>query len=123
MKNSEMVREFHLAFDIPVRTEPQFDIPEKGLRIKLLLEEIREYIDSGSMDNTAQELADILYVTYGAALCHGIDIDKVFAEVHRANMSKLDADGKVLTREDGKVLKSSLFRPADIGKIIRNQMK
>jgi predicted HAD superfamily Cof-like phosphohydrolase len=59
----------------------------------------------------AKELADVLYVTYGAADALGIDLPAVFVEVHRSNMSKVDADGRVLRREDGKVLKGPGYRP------------
>ena len=39
-------------------------------------------------------------------------IEEVFEEIQRSNMSKLDADGKPIYREDGKVMKSDLyFRP------------
>ena len=59
----------------------------------------------------AKELADVLYVTYGAADALGIDLPAVFTEVHRSNMSKLDSDGRVLRRADGKVLKGPGYRP------------
>jgi predicted HAD superfamily Cof-like phosphohydrolase len=59
----------------------------------------------------AKELADVLYVTYGTADALGIDLPAVFVEVHRSNMSKLDADGRVLRRADGKVLKGPGCRP------------
>jgi predicted HAD superfamily Cof-like phosphohydrolase len=59
----------------------------------------------------AKELADVLYVTYGAANALGIDLPAVFVEVHRSNMSKVDADGQVLRRADGKVLKGPGYRP------------
>jgi len=42
------------------------------------------------------------------------DFDRIFAEVHRSNMSKLGDDGKPVYREDGKVLKSSNYSPADL---------
>jgi hypothetical protein len=39
-------------------------------------------------------------------------IEEVFLEIQRSNMSKLDADGEPIYREDGKVMKSELyFRP------------
>ncbi|GHH86885.1 hypothetical protein GCM10018793_60550 [Streptomyces sulfonofaciens] len=59
----------------------------------------------------AKELADVLYVTYGAADALGIDLPAVFVEVHRSNMSKIDADGRALRRADGKVLKGPGYRP------------
>lgn len=42
----------------------------------------------------AEELADVLYVTYGAAEALGIDLPAVLVEVHRSYMSKRDADGR-----------------------------
>jgi predicted HAD superfamily Cof-like phosphohydrolase len=117
----EMVREFHYAFGHPVRSTPQVDVPETDLRIKLLREEVQEYADgiaAGDLVNVAQELADIIYVAYGAALVHGINLDEVVKEVHRANMSKLDDNGLPILRDDGKVLKSKNFVPADVASVL-----
>ena len=68
--------------------------------------------------SVAEAVADIVYVVYGTALTYGIDLDSVLREVHRANMSKLGADGKPLLRQDGKVLKSDRYRPPDIAPIV-----
>ncbi|MFB7760825.1 hypothetical protein [Streptomyces xiamenensis] len=65
----------------------------------------------GAYRAVAKELADVLYVTYGTADALGIDLPAVFAEVHRSNMSKLDAEGRVLRRPDGKVLKGPGYQP------------
>jgi predicted HAD superfamily Cof-like phosphohydrolase len=43
---------------------------------------------------------------------------EVFQEIQRSNMSKLDADGKAIYREDGKVLKSELYFRPDIKSIL-----
>jgi predicted HAD superfamily Cof-like phosphohydrolase len=59
----------------------------------------------------AKELADVLYVTYGAADALGIDLPAVFVEVHRSNMSKIDDDGQIVRRADGKVLKGPSYQP------------
>jgi predicted HAD superfamily Cof-like phosphohydrolase len=40
-------------------------------------------------------------------------LDEVFKEVHRSNMAKL-VDGKVIRREDGKILKPAGWTPPDI---------
>lgn len=65
----------------------------------------------------AHELADLLYVTYGAMLACGVDPDAVFAEVHRANMEK--AGGP--QRADGKQLKPANWQPADVAGILKLQ--
>ncbi|MEV1019756.1 MazG nucleotide pyrophosphohydrolase domain-containing protein [Streptomyces sp. NPDC050264] len=66
----------------------------------------------------AKELADVLYVTYGAADALGIDLPAVFTEVHRSNMSKLDANGHVLRRADGKVLKGPAYQPPNLDDLV-----
>jgi hypothetical protein len=78
-------------------------------------------VEAGDLQGIAQELADVVYVAYGTALTYGIPLDAVLAEVHRANMSKLDADGKPLLRDDGKVLKSELYRAPDVAAVLARQ--
>lgn len=120
----DMVREFHEKFSIPIRRVPVADPAESGLRISLLAEEVREYIDAiGQADvvEVADALADIAYVVYGSALAHGIDLDAVLEEVHRSNMSKLGPDGQPICRPDGKVIKGpNYFRP-DIASVLARQ--
>lgn len=41
-----------------------------------------------------------------------------FDEVHRSNMSKLDENGNPIFREDGKIMKSHLFREPDLKPIL-----
>ena len=87
------------------------------LRHRLLAEENDEYLDAALEGNTAEiadALGDQLYILLGTALRHGLmdKMEAVFLEIHRSNMSKLDAEGKPIFREDGKVLKSDrYFRP------------
>jgi predicted HAD superfamily Cof-like phosphohydrolase len=122
---ADMVREFHEAFNLPMRNTPAL-VGEAlaSMRQRLLDEETREVRDAVAdtdLPGIAQELADVVYVAYGTALTYGINLDRVLAEVHRANMSKLDADGRPLLREDGKVLKSALYRAPDVAGVLAAQ--
>lgn len=112
------VREFHEAFGLPVQQEPGFPESERReLRRNLELEEFSELCEAEQDNNlvgVADALADLLYVLYGHALEYGIPIVAVFNEVHRANMSKLDRDGKPIRRYDGKICKSEKYEPPDI---------
>jgi predicted HAD superfamily Cof-like phosphohydrolase len=56
----------------------------------------------------------------GTYVSHGLQdlAEALFAEVHRSNMSKLDANGQVIYRADGKVLKSDRWSPPDLGSIL-----
>jgi predicted HAD superfamily Cof-like phosphohydrolase len=60
-------------------------------------------------------LGDLLYVVLGAAVRWNFDIEGIFNEVHRSNLSKLGEDGKPIYREDGKLLKGSDFTPPQLG--------
>ena len=116
--NFQMVQEFHQTFECLRNDTPVIlELADWNLRVKLMeeeLAEVRKAYANQDRINIAKELADLLYVVYGTADSCGIDIDKVFEEVHKSNMSKLDKDGKVLRREDGKVLKSELYREPDL---------
>lgn len=61
-------------------------------------------------------LGDQLYIIFGTILKPGLQhkIDEVFDEIHRSNMSKLDENGELIFREDGKILKSSRYFKPDI---------
>jgi len=120
------VAEFHFSFNLPIETRPQARITEAlmQLRIDLLREEVEEFVDAAMRIDTvgvADALGDIVYVAYGTALSYGIDLDAVIREVHRANMSKLDAEGHPILRDDGKVLKSASYVAPDIRRVLLDQ--
>ena len=110
---------FHDAFGIKNNYEPTSDLTEKDieLRYNLMNEENSEYLEAaknGDIVEVADALGDQLYILCGTILKHGLQhkIAEVFNEIQRSNMSKLDINGMPIYREDGKVLKSSLyFRP------------
>jgi predicted HAD superfamily Cof-like phosphohydrolase len=119
--------QFHQAFNLPMRQVPSADIDLAlaRLRVALLQEEVGEFVAASErrdLIGVADALADIVYVAYGTALTYGIDLDAVFHEVHRSNMSKLGSDGNPLIREDGKVLKSERYFPPDIESVLRRQV-
>ena len=104
----EMVKEFHDRFGVASGMDVDDDPKLVELRLNLITEEYHEVCSafaSGTKYDVAKELCDTIYVCLGAMIAFGMDADKCFAEVHRSNMSKLTADGKVLYREDGKVQK------------------
>jgi len=109
MSNFEDVKIFMETFGQIVRTKPQFpDEKTTQLRFDLIKEELNELeqaMKTKNLNEIADALTDILYVTYGAGYAYGIDLDKCFKEVQRANMSKLGKDGKPIYNEKGKVMK------------------
>ncbi|MER6154450.1 MazG nucleotide pyrophosphohydrolase domain-containing protein [Streptomyces sp. NPDC001868] len=122
---ARLVREFHRAFGLDARTAPTEVAPELAAhRGELLAEEAAEVAEvavDGPLDRLAHELADVVYVAYGTALVHGIDLDAVIAEIHRSNMTKLGPDGRVARRDDGKVLKGDHYVAPDVSAVLRSQ--
>ena len=115
--------EFNQAFDIPTLQSPGMSNEELiELRIKLLTEEVQEYAEAArnnDMVEVLDALADIGYILAGTIINHGMQniYDAAFDEVHRSNMAKL-VDGKVLRREDGKVMKPAGWQPPNLSQFL-----
>lgn len=122
---ADLVHAFHLAFGLDARSAPTEVSPGLAAhRGELLAEEAAEVAEvsvTGPLDRLAHELADVVYVAYGTALVHGIDLDEVIAEIHRSNMTKLGPDGSVSRRADGKVLKGDHYEAPDVSAVLRRQ--
>ena len=121
-----LVTEFHQKYGQPVAFGPVMLTPGRAqLRWSLIAEELEEYVEAVEASNlvdVADALGDLLYVVYGTAVEHGIDMAPVLEEIHRSNMSKLGEDGKPIYREDGKVLKGTGYTPPDLAPIVASQV-
>jgi len=122
MSNFEDVKIFMETFGQMVRTKPQFpDEKTMQLRYDLIKEELNELehaMKTKNLKEVADALTDILYVTYGAGYAYGIDLDKCFKEVQRANMSKLGTDGKPIYNEKGKVMKGPNYSEPNLKQFV-----
>jgi predicted HAD superfamily Cof-like phosphohydrolase len=121
-KHQEMVRDFHKAFGLTISESPSFPSERDAkLRVSLIAEEVDEFkeaVEERDMTKAADALADILYVVYGAGVTFGIDLEEVYSEVHRSNMTKVWPDGTVHRRSDGKVEKPPTYSRADVSGVL-----
>ncbi len=123
-KEQWMVTEFHDNFDIQVNEKPTLDIDQNvpELRANLIKEELDEFYlamkSGGDIVSIADALGDLLYVVYGAAVTYGIDMEPIFAEIHRSNMSKVGGH----KRENGKWIKPVTYSPPNLRPIIEAQL-
>ena len=123
MSNFEDVKTFMETFGQIIRTKPQFP-EEKTMRLRydLIQEELNELkraMKTKDLKEVADALTDILYVTYGAGYAYGIDLDKCFKEVQRANMSKLGTDGKPIFNDKGKVMKGPNYSEPNLKQFVK----
>lgn len=143
--DQDLVREFHEAFNLPVRGTPDTGLPsERVLRVRLMLEEVLEFAKAAGVlvafdgeiipsvnhlgfsadlfepdiAAMAHELADVAYVVAGTAVQLGIPLRACLEEVHAANMRKLGPDGKPIVDANGKVRKPEGWAPADVGRTL-----
>ena len=112
----DKLHSFHKAFGHS--TEEEYitggNNATKALRVRLLHEEFNEVTTAISYkQNKAailKELCDLVYVAVGFADTFGWNFDVAFNRVHASNMSKLGEDGKPIYREDGKIMKSNMYK-------------
>lgn len=118
------------------------------LRVRLLLEEVLEFAEASgveiltkegdNLDTTslkdgeltfshtgranlieiADALGDIDYVSAGAAICYGIDMEPINDHVHSSNMSKFISGFK---DENGKWNKGKDYTPVNLAPILQQQ--
>jgi len=152
------IEEFMRRCDQEVATYPQLpDEKIVTLRIRLMVEELlgavdpdeliihgpNRYVDllirnksdeliasmlKGDLVGIADGLADVLYVVIGTAVAYGIDIQEVFDEVHRSNLSKTvwnEEQQRYTIEKDefGKGIKPVTYSPASIEPIIERQIE
>lgn len=100
--------------------------PTRFLCIELIREEFEEFEFATRELNKykdtnfvllADALADLLYVVFYACNAYGLDIEPIFNEVHRSNMTKKGGT----KRADGKQLKPDSYEPPVLEPLIKEQ--
>ena len=116
----QSVREFQIAAGQQPADKPTL-YTHNGtiLNAKLIQEELNEYLEAESLEDIADAIGDLLVVVLGAACQHGIDMEPVFAEIHKSNMTKF-IDG--YRRSDGKWIKGPSYTPVNLTPIIEAQL-
>jgi predicted HAD superfamily Cof-like phosphohydrolase len=89
------------------------------LYLNLIDEEYTELKESTSETDELDACMDLIWVILGYCYMKGFDVEGAWAEVARSNLSKIDSEtGKVIRREDGKILKPLNWSPPELDKFI-----
>ena len=97
---------------------------QANLYVDLIIEEFKELVVAfGNRDRVeiADACADLKWVIEGLEHTLNIPQQAVWDEVARSNLAKIDKDGKVHKRSDGKVLKPEGWTPPNIKDIIKRK--
>ena len=113
-----MVAAFHRQFASPPPAQLDVEGFPGALRVSLIEEEASEFataVQQGDVVEMVDALCDLLYVTYGAAVDLGVDLEPFFDAVHESNLQKVGGT----RRADGKWLKPAGWEPPDIAGLLR----
>lgn len=88
LSHYELVKDFHTIFGHPVRDTPYVtcftqDTKLMPFRISLIREELEEFktaLNVANIVEMADALCDLLYVTYGACICIGVNVNYTICE-------------------------------------------
>jgi len=87
---------------------------------KLIDEEYQEFCEARINEDDVETLDacfDMMWVIIGYMLSKGYDVENAWDEGARSNLAKIDrATGKVIKRDDGKVLKPDGWKKPDFSK-------
>lgn len=116
-KMQKQVEDFRRAMEQSVARAPGILYIHAELCARLIEEEAKELcvaLREGRIVDSIDGICDLLYVTFGAAVAVGVDVEPFFDEVHRTNMLK--TTGPV--RDDGKRLKPDGWKPPAIATML-----
>lgn len=105
---------------------PPFNADESAqskLYAKLIAEEYAEFmqavIDADDAEK-ADACFDMIWVIVGYMKSRGWNCDDIWEEGAKSNLSKIDVvSGKVIRREDGKILKPEGWTPPNFAKFVK----
>jgi predicted HAD superfamily Cof-like phosphohydrolase len=107
--------------EYPVTPSPQNDLSK--LYLKLIHEEYNEFKEALVEDNDTEQLDacfDMMWVIIGYMKSRGWDCENSWDEGALSNLAKIDsATGKVIRREDGKILKPEGWQPPNFTKFVK----
>jgi predicted HAD superfamily Cof-like phosphohydrolase len=89
----------------------------------LIKEEVEEFWDADAASDDVEEIDacfDMMWVIIGYMKSRGWDCEAIWDEGAKSNLSKIDpVTGKVIRREDGKILKPEGWKPPDFTKFVK----
>ena len=109
---------FLAAVGQEIPSVPQQKVSDQAeLYKKLIIEEYSEFIEADINNDDVERIDacfDMIWVIIGYMKSRGWDCEGIWDEGAKSNLSKIDATtGKVIRREDGKILKPEGWKPPD----------
>lgn len=124
MNIAQDIVDFHERFENAYRG-PARQLPDdlQSFRTKFLQEELSEYIDAVKEKDLGKQfdaLIDLVYVAIGTMYLNGFPLEKGWALVHAANMSKIKVKSASESKRGSEhdVIKPPNWTPPDLSAIL-----
>jgi predicted HAD superfamily Cof-like phosphohydrolase len=120
---TKVIRDVQVFMHAAGQTTTEENPTQAELYKKLIEEEYKEWHEALDAKDDVEDIDacfDMMWVIVGYMLSRGWDIDRIWDEGALSNLKKIDrATGKVLKREDGKVLKPEGWQPPNFSKFAK----
>jgi len=117
-----MVLAFHRKMGFTINDNPTMISEEQTKdRSDITHEEVNEIDEAFKLKDMVKlcdALGDTLYAVYGTGVACGIDLEPVFTEIHRSNMTKTPPN-----RSTGKAIKGPNYSPPNLESIIKHRKR
>ena len=116
-KAQKMVLEYHRKMGFTINNNPthisQEQVKDRSDILEEETHELREALELEDIVKIADGIGDVLYVAYGTGVACGIDMETIFAEIHRSNMTKTAPE-----THTGKAIKGETYSPPNLVALI-----
>jgi predicted HAD superfamily Cof-like phosphohydrolase len=123
---SKVFTDVHVFMIAAGQTIPPFNAnrsDQSDLYMKLIQEEFSELMDAEAVSDDTEicdACFDLMWVIVGYMKSRGWDCGELWDEGAKSNLSKIDkVTGRVIKREDGKILKPEGWKPPDFAKFVK----
>lgn len=119
---TKVFRDVQVFMNAAGQTTTEQNLTQAQLYKNLIKEEVSEFWEAEAVSDDVEEIDacfDMIWVIVGYMLSRGWNCDEIWDEGALSNLKKIDkATGKVLKREDGKVLKPEGWKSPDFTKFV-----
>jgi predicted HAD superfamily Cof-like phosphohydrolase len=122
---TKVFRDVQVFMNAAGQTTTENNLTQAELYKELIEEEVTEFWVAEATCDEVEEIDacfDMIWVIVGYMLSKGYDVDGIWDEGSLSNLKKIDkVTGKVLKREDGKVMKPEGWQAPDFSKFTSKQ--
>lgn len=121
-KAQNMVFDYHMKMGFTIGYHPvmisQAQVKDRSDILQKEVNELRVALEAEDLVEVADGIGDALYVLYGTAIACGLDMTRIFEEIHRSNMTKIPPPTST-----GKAIKGENYSPPNLKFVLSGEQR